>query len=101
MGGMGGMPPGMESMMSGMMGGMGGMGGMPPGMGQQASEPRKDRWSVWWMLIHALGALLLSVWTLKSNTAIFDGTEMSRTLSSNLTRDEKPVCHTLPPIEPY
>lgn len=88
--GMAGMPPGMESMMSGMMG-MGGMGG---GAAEPAPEQkRKDRWSIWWTLAHALCAFFLATWALRMNPAVFDGTEMSRTESANLARNEKPVCY--------
>ena len=82
-GGMGGMPPGMESMMSGMMGGT--------GIPTQTVESRIDRWSTLWVILHALGALILSFWALRGNPGIFDGSELSRTESVNQARSEKPV----------
>jgi hypothetical protein len=97
--GMDGMPPGMENMMGGMMGGMGGMGGMSGmsgmggsmGGGSQTVESGRNHWDMWWTVIHALGAIILSLWALKSNPGVFDGTEISRTESANLARSEKPV----------
>jgi len=94
--GMDGMPPGMENMMGGMMGGMGGMSGMSGmggsmGGGSQTVESGRNHWDMWWTVIHALGAIILSLWALKSNPGVFDGTEISRTESANLARSEKPV----------
>lgn len=91
LGGMPGMPPGMESMMSGMMGG--GMGG-----GTQAVEPKADRSGVWWPILHALGALMISFWALRTSPGLFDGTELARTESANFARTEKPVCTPLPSV---
>lgn len=91
-GGGGGLPgmEGVESMVNGMMagGGAGGAIGPPP--------KRKDRWSIWWTLVHALGALLLSLWALSSNPHVFSGTQMARVESAALEKSEKPVI-TPPP----
>ncbi|KAF8539928.1 hypothetical protein BDD12DRAFT_835998 [Trichophaea hybrida] len=96
--GMDGMPPGMENMVGGMMGemggiggigGMGGMGGIGGG-GSQTVESGRNRWDMWWTVLHTLGAIVLSLWALKSNPGVFDGTEISRTESANLARSEKP-----------
>lgn len=83
LGGMPGMPPGMESMMSGMMGGI--------GEGVQAAEQKADRSGVWWSILHALGALMISFWTLRASPVVFDGSQLARTESAGLTRSEKPV----------
>lgn len=93
LGGMPGMPPGIENIMGGMMGGM--------GDGTQAAvEQKAVRSTVWWSILHALGALLISFWTLRSSPIAFDGSQLARTESANLTRSEKPVCNLICPPSP-
>ena len=83
----------MEGLSPGMMGGMmGDMGG--PAQAADPTATNREQWGMWWAVVHALSALLLSLWTLRSSPMVFDGSEMSRIESANLTRSEKPV---LPP----
>jgi hypothetical protein len=87
--GAGGLPPGMESMMSGMMGGAGGAGGV--GGGAQAVEQKGDRWGMWWSVVHALAAFMLAIWAVRSYPGVFDGSESMRAESATLAASDKPV----------
>ena len=88
--GAGGGFPGMEGLSPGMMSGiMGGNDG--PAQTADPSATNREQWGMWWAVVHALAALVLSLWALRSNPMAFDGSQMTRIESANLARSEKPV----------
>jgi len=75
-------PPGMESMLSGMMDAQRGQ--------ETATESKTNGWAIWWTLLHAVVAMVVAVGALTSGATPFDGSEKQRIQSANVPASAKP-----------